>query len=96
MVLHKGKAVPQDDWQQKYYWDLRKNAYHCARCSVCKWIDSWEVKDARFAKVCPSSLRYLFDAYSCQGRMDIALALIDGQLGLPPKKESSYNVSLEG
>jgi len=75
-----GKSLPKDDWHRKYYWDLRKNAWNCARCSVCKWVDSWEVKSARFAKICPSSLYYLFDAYSCQGRMDVSLALIDGTL----------------
>jgi Fe-S oxidoreductase len=80
MVMEKGKSLPKDDWHRKYYWDLRKNAWNCARCSVCKWVDSWEVKSARFAKICPSNLYYLFDAYSCQGRMDIALALIDGTL----------------
>jgi len=74
------KSFPKDDWYYKYYYDLRKIVWNCGRCSVCKWIDSWEVKDARFAKVCPSNARYLFDAYSCQGRMDIALALIDGRL----------------
>jgi len=73
-------TFPKDDYYHKYYYDMRKVANNCARCSVCKWIDSWEVKDARFAKVCPSHTRYLFDAYSCQGRMDIALALIDGRL----------------
>ena len=78
--MEKGKSLPKDDWHRKYYWDLRKNAWNCARCSVCKWVDSWEVKSARFAKVCPSSLYYLFDAYSCQGRMDVSLALIDGTL----------------
>jgi Fe-S oxidoreductase len=80
MVMEKGKSLPKDDWHRKYYWDLRKNAWNCARCSVCKWVDSWEVKSARFAKICPSSLYYLFDAYSCQGRMDVSLALIDGNL----------------
>lgn len=80
MVMEKGKSLPKDPWHRKYYWDLRKNAWNCARCSVCKWVDSWEVKSARFAKICPSSLFYLFDAYSCQGRMDVALALIDGTL----------------
>ncbi len=80
MVMEGGKVLPKDDWHRKYYWDMRKVAWQCARCSVCKWVDSWEVKSARFAKVCPSSLYYLFDAYSCQGRMDIALALIDGNL----------------
>jgi len=80
MVMVNGKVLPKDDWHRKYYWDLRKNAWNCARCSICKWVDSWEVKDARFAKVCPSSSYYLFDAYSCQGRMDVSLALIDGRL----------------
>jgi len=73
-------SLPTDDWNRKYYWDMRKVAWNCARCSTCKWVDLWEVKDARFAKICPSSLYYLFDAYSCQGRMDLALALIDGDL----------------
>ncbi|MEE8618873.1 MAG: (Fe-S)-binding protein [Dehalococcoidales bacterium] len=80
MVMVNGKSLPKDDWHRKYYWDLRKNAWNCSRCSVCKWVDSWEVKSARFAKICPSSLYYLFDAYSCQGRMDVSLALIDGNL----------------
>ena len=80
MVMEGGKVLPQDDWHRKYYWDLRKVAWQCSRCSVCKWVDAWEVKSARFAKVCPSSLYYLFDAYSCQGRMDVAVALIDGKL----------------
>jgi Fe-S oxidoreductase len=80
MVLEGGKVLPQDDWARKYYWDLRKVAWQCSRCSVCKWVDAWEVKSARFAKICPSSLYYLFDAYSCQGRMDVAVALIDQKL----------------
>ncbi len=80
MVVEKGKLLPKDPWYRKYYWDMKKVAWNCARCSVCKWVDSWEVKDARFAKVCPSSLYYLFDAYSCQGRMDIAFSLLNGEL----------------
>jgi len=76
----KTKVLPKDDYYRKYYWDLRKDAWNCTRCSCCKWIDSWDVKSARFAYACPSSARYLFDAYSCQGRMDIALALLDGKL----------------
>ncbi len=82
MVTEKEREVslPTDDWNRKYYWDMRKVAWNCARCSTCKWVDLWEVKDARFAKICPSSLYYLFDAYSCQGRMDLSLALIDEDL----------------
>ena len=80
MVMEGGKVLPKDPWHRKYYWDMRKVVWNCSRCSVCKWVDSWEVKSARFAKICPSSLYYLFDAYSCQGRMDVSLALIDGKL----------------
>ncbi len=82
MVTEKERklSLPTDDWNRKYYWDIRKIAWNCARCSTCKWVDLWEVKDARFAKICPSSLYYLFDAYSCQGRMDLSLALIDGDI----------------
>ena len=80
MVMEKGKIVPKDDWNRKYYWDLRRVAYACNRCSNCKFIDLQEIKSLRFSKVCPASSRYLFDCYSCQGKMDIALALIDGEL----------------
>jgi len=82
MVTAKEKplSLPTDDWNRKYYWDMRKVAWNCARCSTCKWVDVWEVKDARFAKICPSNLYYLFDVYSAQGRMDLALALIDEDL----------------
>ena len=80
MTTTKPRSLPVDPYWRKYFWDARKVAWNCARCSTCKWVDTWEVKDARFAKVCPSSSYYNFDAYSCQGRMDLALALLDGDL----------------
>jgi len=80
MVMEKGKIIPKDDWNRKYYWDLRKVAYGCNRCSNCKFIDLQEIKSLRFSRVCPASSRYLFDCYACQGKMDISLALIDGEL----------------
>ena len=80
MVISAREYFPKDEWYYKYYYDLRKIVWNCSRCSACKWIDSWEVRDARFARVCPSVSYYLFDAYSCQGRMDITLALIDGRI----------------
>jgi len=80
MTMIERESFPKDDYYHKYYYDIRKVAWNCQRCSVCKWIDSWEVKDARFAKVCPTNARHLFDAYSCQGKMDVILALLDGRL----------------
>ena len=56
--------------------DYEENLIRCARCSHCKWIPPWAVNDARFVKHCPSSLRYSFDAYSAQGRGNIALGML--------------------
>jgi Fe-S oxidoreductase len=71
----KREYYPKDDWDYKYFYDIEKIYNTCVRCSNCKWIDHWEIKDSRFAKVCPANARYLFDAYSCQGKMDIAWAM---------------------
>jgi len=38
------------------------------------------MKSQRFSKICPSNARYLFDAYSCQGKIDIARAIMEGEL----------------
>lgn len=79
MLVKQEVNVP-NEWHQKYYWDLRKVVFACNRCSNCKFIDHSEIKSARFAKGCPSSSKYLFDCFSCQGRMDLSLALIDEKL----------------
>ena len=65
--------------------EYRYDAWQCVRCSMCKWIDPMYMRSRIFSKVCPSSARYLFDAYSCQGRMDVALAMIDGRLDYTPE-----------
>jgi len=61
---------------EKYRWDL----INCERCNNCLWDHPWRVKDAKYAKICPSNERYLFAAYSCQGRFDIARGLMDGEI----------------
>jgi Fe-S oxidoreductase len=48
-------------------------------------MDHAYLRSYRFAQICPSVKRYLFDAYSCQGRMDIALAIMDGKLDYTPR-----------
>ena len=65
--------------------NYRYDAYNCTRCSNCKWMDHVYMKSSRFTEICPSSARYLFDAYSAQGRMDIASALLGKELHLDPK-----------
>lgn len=72
--------VSRDPRIYKYAYDMREVANDCVRCSNCKWVDPWEVKSKRFSRICPINTHFLADAYSSQGRMDIALAILDGQL----------------
>ncbi len=66
---------------REYRWD----ALHCMRCSNCKWIDHVYMRGYRFSKICPSITRYSFDAYSGQGRLDVALGIMDGKLSYTPQ-----------
>jgi Fe-S oxidoreductase len=49
------------------------------------WMHPWKVRNARFAKNCPSAEKYLFAAYSCQGRFDLARGLLDGEIDYSEK-----------
>jgi len=55
-------------------------AFNCSRCSVCKWVNSWQVKSAKYARICPQHTKYLYDSYSGQGKCDLALSIIDGKM----------------
>ena len=63
---------------EDYKWD----ADSCVRCSYCKWMHPWEVKNPRFSKICPSIAKFYFDAFSAQGRLNIVSGLINGELTL--------------
>lgn len=65
--------------------EYRYYAFYCNRCGNCKIIDAVYLRSSRFSQICPAFGRYLFDAYSAQGKMDIALAMLDGTLGYTPK-----------
>jgi len=84
MVKRKEMVLPKDSRYLKYPidepFDPRWTAWNCSRCSCCKWIDSWRVKSWRYARICPQHTRYMFDAYSAQGKCDLALAVIDGKM----------------
>jgi Fe-S oxidoreductase len=64
--------------------DYKADALSCPRCSNCKWVDHIYIQSHRFAKICPINTRYAFNAYSAQGILDIALALMAGQLDYTP------------
>jgi len=57
----------------------------CFRCSRCKWICDWDIKSAESSYICPSLKKFLFDAYSAQGRIDIARALLKEELNYSDK-----------
>jgi Fe-S oxidoreductase len=84
MVKKKEMILPKDPRYLRYPidepFDPRWTAWNCSRCSCCKWIDSWRVKSAKYARICPQHKRYLYDAYSAQGKCDLALAVIDGKM----------------
>jgi len=84
MAKRKEMVLPKDPRYLKYPidepFDPRWTAWNCSRCSCCKWIDSWRVKSWKYARICPQHTRYMFDAYSAQGKCDLALAVIDGKM----------------
>jgi Fe-S oxidoreductase len=78
---------------EKYRWDL----VNCERCSMCKWVHPWSVKSKARASICPSMQKYKYDAYSAQGRFDLARALLEGEIELTPRAvEVIYTCTLCG
>ncbi len=79
--------------------DYRRDVWDCVRCSNCKFVHPWVMKQQRFSRVCPSNAKYFFDAYSSQGRLDIARAIIEGELDYkdsPKLLEVIYKCTLCG
>ncbi len=60
--------------------DYRWEAWNCYHDSMCKYVFTWHTKSARFSRMCPSLIKYHFDAYCAQGRLDAARALIEGDI----------------
>tara|TARA_B100000959_G_C14980927_1_gene623460 strand:+ start:1593 stop:2897 length:1305 start_codon:yes stop_codon:yes gene_type:complete len=54
----------------------------CARCSFCKWVPQPQVRNWRFAPVCPSIGKYNFHAYCAGGRVIMAFGLAKDQLSI--------------
>jgi Fe-S oxidoreductase len=70
----------EDKTKMKKLEDYRWEAWNCYRDSMCKYVFTWHVKSDRFSRMCPSLIKYQFDAYSAQGRLDVARAMIEGDL----------------
>jgi len=60
--------------------DYRRWAWNCFRDSQCKQVFTWHTRNADHYPICPSLDRYKFDCYAAQGKMDLARALIEGEM----------------
>ena len=56
--------------------DYQDDMMGCSRCSTCKWVPYNQQKSWRFAKNCPSIVKYNFHAYSGSGRMIMANSML--------------------
>ena len=65
--------------------DYRRWAWNCFRDSQCKQVFTWHTRNADFYPICPSLDRYKFDCYAAQGKLDLARALIEGEMGWSDK-----------
>lgn len=59
---------------------VQKDSYRCGKCMLCKYIDHEEITDTDFMGICPSGLRYKYEAYYASGRQEIARGLLEGSL----------------
>ena len=65
--------------------DYRRWTWNCFRDSQCKQVFTWHTKNADCYQICPSISRYKFDCYAAQGKLDLARAIIEGEMGWSDK-----------
>ncbi len=61
---------------------LRGEMKKCVRCSLCKLVPMPIIQQTRFTSACPPVDEYHFHAYSGGGMNVMALALLDGRIGV--------------
>jgi Fe-S oxidoreductase len=61
---------------------LRGEMKKCVRCSLCKLVPLPTIQQTRFTSACPPVDAYHFHAYSGGGLNVMALALLDGRIGV--------------
>jgi len=61
---------------------LRPDMKKCVRCSLCKLVPLPTIQQTRFTSACPPVDEYHFHAYSGGGMNVMALALLDGRIGV--------------
>ena len=61
---------------------LRQDMKKCVRCSLCKLVPMPTIQQTKFTSACPPVDEYAFHAYSGGGMNVMALALLDGRIGV--------------
>lgn len=60
--------------------DFHNDITGCSRCSFCKSMPLERITSHRFSSTCPSITRYNFHAYSGGGKLNVALAMLEGRI----------------
>jgi Fe-S oxidoreductase len=58
--------------------DYKTDQGYCNRCSNCKWIPSYRAQKSETMYICPSVMKYNFNAYSGCGKLQIGYSINDG------------------
>ena len=61
--------------------DYRDEVWHCNRCNMCKEVFGWYMGSNEFSDLCPSFAFRKWETYAAQGRMHLARALIEEEIG---------------
>ena len=61
--------------------EYRDEVWHCNRCNMCKLVFGWYMVSNEFSDICPAFTFRKWETYAAQGRMHIARALIEEEIG---------------
>ena len=77
--------------------EFKDDVHHCAKCHLCKNIDSHHIKNENFADICPSGSNFKFESYFSSGKMEIVRAILNNEIKVSPKLlEIVYTCTLCG
>ncbi len=83
--------------EEKKLMEFKDDVHHCAKCHLCKNIDSHHIINENFADICPSGSNFKFESYFSSGKMEIVRALLNNEIKVTPKLlEIVYTCTLCG
>ncbi len=61
--------------------EYREEVWHCNRCNMCKEVFGWYMRSNQFSHICPPFAFHKWETFAAQGKMHIARALIEEEIG---------------